>query len=188
MSGSHVSTVPIPDKLRGNALWRGLAVPWIALMRDDGTPDFRVIDSEKRSLTARFRLCQLCGNKLGRHLFFVGGPLAADARQFYEPPAHLECVLYAMQVCPFILGRIEHADIAKVEQDNPGVRVHQDSAYSVVRSPEWRIIHATDYEIIRAGAGEWLFRPLGIVRETGDLRPDAMSAADWATVEEGLRK
>jgi hypothetical protein len=68
----------------------------------------------------------LCGEPLGKWFFFTGGTEAAKGNQYFEPAAHLDCLIYAMQVCPFIAGKMEHADLAKVEAANPDVKVVVD--------------------------------------------------------------
>ena len=116
----------IPKRLRLRPQWRGLPIPYIALIRPDGTPDFRVTDEERRRSVIRNHLCQLCGEPLGKWFFFTGGTEAAKGNQYFEPAAHLDCLIYAMQVCPFIAGKMEHADLAKVEAANPDVKVVVD--------------------------------------------------------------
>jgi hypothetical protein len=80
---------------------RGFVVPrfvrWI-----DGVPDFRITDTAFFVRAIKERLCWLCGRKLGRHLAFVIGPMCALTRTTSEPPSHLECARYAVQVCPFL--------------------------------------------------------------------------------------
>jgi hypothetical protein len=61
---------------------RGFAIPYTQFIRADGVPDFRILDDEKTARCLRLRLCGLCGQQMGRHLFFVGGPACVDNGYF----------------------------------------------------------------------------------------------------------
>lgn len=94
--------VEIPERIE--ALPRnekGYPVPffvqWI-----DGKPDFRVVDSEKFIKAYRDKLCFICGQRLGVNLAFTIGPMCTVNRISAEPPAHLSCAEYAVQVCPWM--------------------------------------------------------------------------------------
>lgn len=80
---------------------RGYPVPkfvdWI-----DGKADFRVVDGRWMGKAVTQKLCWLCGEKLGRHLAFVIGPMCAVNRVNSEPPSHLECARFAVKACPFM--------------------------------------------------------------------------------------
>lgn len=123
--------VLVPDrikKLRRNAA--GYPVPyfveWI-----EGAPDFRVIDSQKIKDCVLFKLCWICGQKLGANKAFVVGPMCAINRTSAEPPSHRECAIFATKVCPFMVNpemrRREtnlpaHTEAAgKMLKRNPGV-------------------------------------------------------------------
>lgn len=107
------TTVAIPERLRGRPVdRRGFLVPYFVAWLDDagnlmapgtGTPDFRVIDTNKMALCVRFNRCWLCGQQLGRHLAFVLGPMCTINRIISEPPSHRDCARYALQVCPFMI-------------------------------------------------------------------------------------
>jgi hypothetical protein len=72
-------------------------VKWI-----DGVPDFRAVDSAWLAKAVRCKLCWLCGEKLGRHMAFVIGPMCAINRTNSEPPSHLDCARFAVRACPFL--------------------------------------------------------------------------------------
>lgn len=86
-----------------------LPIPWITHIREDGSPDFRVHDQQRRWQAARERLCQLCGDPLGELAVFVGREVSAARGLFGEPPMHPECFAYAREVCPWLGGR-PHSD------------------------------------------------------------------------------
>jgi hypothetical protein len=183
-----MNKIPIPKHLEANLRYRGLPVPYIALIKPDGQPDFRVTDEEARIEVVRGRKCQLCAEKLGKYIFFVGGTEAAKANQYFEPAAHLDCLLYAMQVCPFIVGRIEHVDPEKLQTQMPeGLHIHVSQAYTVVKNPYWVIKKATGYDLIVLDPHEFLIQPNGIIYQTGPLHAESMDAEDWKDVEQLLK-
>lgn len=93
----------LPDHMRALPVdARGYPIPWFVKWID-GKPDFRVLDDEKFKKSVRFNLCHVCGNKLGRHRSFIGGPMATLQRISGEPPMHLDCALFAVKACPFML-------------------------------------------------------------------------------------
>lgn len=190
--------IPIPRRLRKRPRYKGLPIPFIALIRPDGQPDFRVVDQVTRLRVIADRKCQLCGEPLGKWKFFVGGTEAAKANQYFEPATHLDCLVYAMQVCPFIVGRIEHADLAKVQAqyDRPiarsltdegevKIQVSADETFSAVRNPWWVIKKAEHWRVLQTPQGTILIFPLA-VKQTKPLHPETMTADDWAQVTKEL--
>lgn len=94
--------VPVPLRLqRLPRDERGFAVPWFVHWQD-GVPDYRVIGAGKIDRAVAGNRCWICGDRLGRNLAFVIGPMCAVNRVSAEPPSHRECALYAVQVCPFL--------------------------------------------------------------------------------------
>jgi hypothetical protein len=71
----------------------------------DGIPDFKVHDEVARARCGALRLCQLCGKGLGRKIAFVGTEYSIERRTFGEPPAHPDCMAFALDVCPWLSGR-----------------------------------------------------------------------------------
>jgi hypothetical protein len=187
-------TVPIPPHLISRPMWRGLPIPFIALIKPDGDPDFRVTDEASRLFVIEYRRCQLCAKPLGKWMFFVGGPKAAETNAYFEPAAHLDCTMYAMQVCPFIIGKIEHADLGKIQKqysqpigrtctadDKSSVVIRTVDNVLAVRNPLWVIKKASGYDCDRTEAGTVLLHP-HVVAETHALCPERMSAEDWSDV------
>jgi hypothetical protein len=100
---------------------RGYPIPWNVLCAEDGTPFFTVNDDRKAWKAIRQHLCPLCGDRLGRWLWFVGGPLSAFHPDgwYLDLPGHHECVTFALATCPYLaapvyLGRIDVANPAKL--------------------------------------------------------------------------
>ena len=86
---------------------RGYPIPWNVLRGDDGTPLFTINDDRKTARALRERICPICGVRLGRWLWFVGGPLSAfDPNGWYlNLPAHVDCVEYALTTCPYLAAQ-----------------------------------------------------------------------------------
>lgn len=180
--------IPIPKRLESNLRYRGLPVPYIALIKPDGQPDFRVTDEMSRRRVIKERLCQLCAQKLGKYIFFVGGPEAAKTNQYFEPAAHLDCLIYAMQVCPFIVGRVDHMDPEKLQSKMPeGIKIHVPESYTVVKNPYWVIKKATGYDLWAPAPNEILILPKGIICQTKPIHAETMVAEDWKQVKQQLK-
>jgi hypothetical protein len=80
---------------------RGYPVPWFVKWYGD-RPDFRVIGEQKFGRAIAGGRCWLCGERLGRYLTFVVGPMCTVNRISSEPPSHRDCAMYAVTHCPFL--------------------------------------------------------------------------------------
>lgn len=81
---------------------RGYPIPWFAHRPADGTIDFRVMDPGRFVLAVKEHRCWVCGDRLGKFIAFVGGPLSAAQRIYSDPPSHVECAAFSAKVCPFL--------------------------------------------------------------------------------------
>lgn len=98
-----LETILIPDRMKRLPRdARGYPVPFVQLIYDDGTPDFRTLDAGKLIQALRRKLCGLCGVALGKHIYFLGGPKCVEYGHFYDPPMHRDCALFALQTCPHL--------------------------------------------------------------------------------------
>jgi hypothetical protein len=100
---------------------RGYPIPWNVLTADDGSPFFTVNDDRRAWEAVRLLLCPLCGERLGRWRWFVGGPRSAfDPDGWYlDLPGHHDCMRFALQTCPYLSapkysGRIDVVDVEKL--------------------------------------------------------------------------
>jgi hypothetical protein len=133
---------------------RGFVIPWTQFIRKDGTPDFRVLDHERVGRALRIRLCSMCRGSMGRHIFFIGGPLCVANGYFYDPPMHRECALYALQTCPHLArakGRyVEPATVAQAI----GAEARLIVGDMAPEKAEWfGLMHTTDYTFGRDAKG-----------------------------------
>jgi hypothetical protein len=83
---------------------RGYPIPVIVLIDQDGRPHFQINDDVIVQRCLRDRLCSICGERLTRGTWFIGGAMSAfDPHGAYiDGPVHGECARYALQVCPYL--------------------------------------------------------------------------------------
>lgn len=81
---------------------RGYPITYVTKIREDGTPDFTVIDGEKVDQCVKFNLCGLCGQPIGKYKCFIGGPKSTENLMWVDAWMHRECAEYAMAVCPYL--------------------------------------------------------------------------------------
>lgn len=103
----HGSTPPappahdIPDRIAKLPKKGGWHVPFfVDKVGDDW--DFRVMDGAKLVEAVKKRLCWICGEKMGKKMSFVLGPMCGITRTNGEPPSHRGCAEYAAKNCPFL--------------------------------------------------------------------------------------
>lgn len=80
---------------------RGYPVPWF-VDYVDGKPEFRAMDLEKWARAVRFKLCWVCGQRVGRYMTFVAGAMCGINRTSAEPPCHMDCAEWSARNCPFL--------------------------------------------------------------------------------------
>jgi hypothetical protein len=81
---------------------RGFVIPYTTFVDNCGRPDFRIIDHTRVSVCLTQRRCGACGEPMGKHLHFIGGPPCVENGIFYDPPIHKECAEFAIQMCPHL--------------------------------------------------------------------------------------
>ena len=118
-----MSRVPIPPRMQHLSRdERGYAIPHTVLIDSKGTAHFAVNDELRRQQILRDDCCAICGQKLLRGRWSVGGPLSLlDPRgALIDPPMHYECSHYALEACPYIAApnyskRIDAKTVPKEE-------------------------------------------------------------------------
>lgn len=128
---------------------RGYPIPVTVLMDEEGNPHFTVSNDKVRQDVIQHDKCALCGNKLYRFKWFVGGPKSAFAKDgaYFDPPMHKECAVYALQVCPWLAApaysrRIEGATLQP--QNLPrGLSVAVDPSQAPERPPLFVAVAST---------------------------------------------
>lgn len=97
--------VPIPARMAHLPKdRRGYPVPAMVLVDDGGRPHFQINDERIRQRLIQEDRCVICGTKLLRGRWFVGGHGSAFSQRglYIDPPTHSECVDYALRVCPYL--------------------------------------------------------------------------------------
>lgn len=165
----HPALPHLPPRIRRLAVDdRGYPVPWfVQWFHADGTPcrfapdrsvdhpDFRVVDSRKRATAIRERLCWVCGERLGKYLAFVIGPMCAVNRVSAEPPSHRECADFSAKACPFltkpkVLRR--EGDLPAGIVDAPGVMLRRNPGVALVwNTLDYKIVPTDDGVLIQVG-------------------------------------
>jgi hypothetical protein len=106
--------IAIPERMRHLKIdARGYPIPSMVLIDSAGRPHFAINDEAKRQRMIREELCSICGTKLFRGRWFVGGALSAfhPHGAFLDPPMHAECSRFALQVCPYLAAPRYSAEI-----------------------------------------------------------------------------
>lgn len=111
--------VPLPRRMR--ALQRddrGYPVPFVILRDTDNRPHFTINDDRRRMRCLVERRCQICGCRLDKVMWFVGGPQSAFHPDgcYNDTAMHYDCMEYALRVCPYLaapnyLRRIDAATL-----------------------------------------------------------------------------
>lgn len=160
---------------------RGYPVPkfvkWV-----DSKPDFRAADTEFWTTAIRHKLCWLCGEKLGRYLAFVIGPMCAINRTTSEPPSHLDCARFAVKACPFLTQphRIRNAhDLPPERIPAPGAPIDRNPGVALI----WI---AEDYQIFNATGGPLIAIGEPVATEWYAHGRKATRAEIMASIESGL--
>lgn len=133
---------------------RGYPIPWNVL-RDGETAFFTVNDDRRTWEALRRGLCPICGDKLGRWLWLLGGPRSAfDPDGCYaDLPGHRECIKFALRTCPYLaapkyLGRI---DVVHPEKLPPQARILVDET-QIPERPEIFVAVASRWVTLRDNA------------------------------------
>jgi hypothetical protein len=107
--------ISVPKKMRAlQKDRRGYPIPYIVLRDTDGKPHFSINDTLRQRKALLERRCPICGTRLDRVIWFLGGPLSAfhPHGSYMDSAMHYECMRYAVQSCPYLaapnyLGRID---------------------------------------------------------------------------------
>jgi len=83
---------------------RNYPIPVMVFRDKAGRPHFTINDEAKRTTILIDDLCSICGKPLLKTRWFAGGPMSAfhPNGAYMDPPMHIECMRYAMQVCPYL--------------------------------------------------------------------------------------
>jgi len=189
--------VPIPERMRHRPVdRRGYPVPVIAAIKD-GEPLFAVNDMDITTRMIRQDRCTICGGKLFRGRWLVGGGLSALGfnGKFADAPAHGECTHYALQVCPYLAAPNWRTPIGKLQAAKANIEMAFDLADQIdvadTNRPEAFVaIMASKIDIEMQGLGVVLCRPrIGHVQRAEVWRKgEQLSGDDLADFRERARR
>lgn len=112
--------VPIPAQMSHLEIdKRGYPVPWIVLRDKNNVPYFAVNNDLLTIECFDHNLCSICGKKLDKDMWLVGGPMSAFHPRggFLDPPMHYDCGSYALKVCPYLAYTAYKAKPDKLKLD-----------------------------------------------------------------------
>lgn len=153
--------VVIPPRLTGRARdRRGFVVPYSQFIDNNGVPNFRIMDDTKVRKCLVHRWCSMCGQPMGRHLYFIGGPACEKNGYFYDPAMHEECAKYAMQACPHLArSKGRYGDVPDAE-DIAGAGTILVGSMDTNKVDTFSLMHATHYSYQRTNEGMWLVKAM----------------------------
>lgn len=114
----------MPVELKFRPTFKGFIVPYIVVTKD-GTPYFKINDTNKVNHCINNDLCSICGGKMDEDKWMVGGPASSFAQggYFVDIPVHKECGEYALKTCPYMAYTqytAKGVDQEKIEKLFPG--------------------------------------------------------------------
>jgi hypothetical protein len=137
----------MPRRLRQRPRFKGMPIPYTTFVGKDGSPDFKVNDTQALLRCYQQRLCALCGQKLPEQIVFVGGPISVANRCFIDAAMHEDCALYAVGVCPYLAN--PHGDYSEaVPKHSADADVHISYYPMTGRPAKMAVYYCKGYEII----------------------------------------
>lgn len=96
-----------PSNLRKLPHYKGMPIPVTVRVRKDGVPDFTDINWQKSQRLGLARACALCGRAMSKKekVAFIGGTISVKNKLFQDGPMHQSCATYALQECPYLIGK-----------------------------------------------------------------------------------
>jgi hypothetical protein len=108
---------------------RGLPIPVTVFRDSEGQPHFAINEEAVRQRVIRRDECPICGEKLLRYRWFVGGPRSAfdEHGAYIDPPMHDECAHYALRVCPYLAAPNYNKRVDTRTLKTPSTRIFIDN-------------------------------------------------------------
>lgn len=126
-----MNLAPIPPLMRTlRRDHRGIPITFTSLVLPDGRHDFTRMEMSRWFQCVDQRLCMLCGQKLVKKMWFIGGPLCMHNRFFFDLGMHEECARFALLVCPYLAVRsYTHAKVRAIKSgDGPFIDAELNSS------------------------------------------------------------
>ena len=190
--------IEIPEQMRHLKVFRGMAVPWGVLIDSDGTPQFAINVEDARRLMIRDDLCNVCGKRLLRGRWFVGGPGSALHPNgcYIDMPLHTECKTYSLTVCPYLAAPryAREVGITKAHQMKRPPILLVDATIVPDRPPLFVAVFATGQRMVDGSDFQQYVRPKrpylkieywrrGTLLDPAVAAPEAQAHADQFELE-----
>jgi hypothetical protein len=168
--------VPIPGQMKHLKIDdRGFPIPFVVLVDKEGNHYFSVNDEHKIRECFREKLCHVCGMSLKGEYWFTGGQVSAfhPHGYFVDGPAHKACLVYALQVCPYLAYTQYKADtiegtLEKFAEKLKG-KVDVEGLYNPTKTearlPFFVLARTKGYTTKPSGPGSQVFKPEQPYRE-----------------------
>src|SRR4051812_20921614 len=160
----------IPERLGRRPQYRGMVLPFIVVMDDEGHADFRVVDMDRWFECINGMLCSMCGQRLDYWVWYIGGPNSSNEGVYIDLAMHEDCCFYSAAVCPFLRGERDSSQ-REVELAGYERSVHHE----VVRSDVLFATKRRRDQVVVQRNGD------GYIVKTG---PEAMRVQLWPKVEQ----
>lgn len=152
-------TVPVPENMRDmpRDLVRGFPIlftqqPPIEGWEPSSAPhDFRMVLMERVIQCGKDRLCGVCGKPLNYWMAFVGGPLSVKNRSFVDPAMHVDCALYAVRVCPYMVAHaVPRREDGAYGPVSLAERARRDPGGKAEKPDRWAVLVTRGYDMENA--------------------------------------
>lgn len=155
----------IPESLKNRPTYLGWPIPFITLV-DKGVPDFKVTDVSRWREVLDNNMCGLCGHKLPYWMYFIGGPMSVKKRMFFDPAMCEPCARYALEVCPYLLGKKLHGEHVK---DHPDYQVEIDKNTSTAPLEMIALMKVRGYKVKNYRGRAYIYASTAVDVEWFDL-------------------
>lgn len=133
---------------------RGYPIPVMVFRDKTGRAHFTINNESDRFMLLMDDRCSICGQKLLRLRWFVGGPLSAfhEHGTYMDPPLHRECMHYGLRVCPYLAlpSYTKRIDARTVRDPEPN-RIFMDQTHIPARPVVFVCVGATGQSIRNTG-------------------------------------
>lgn len=155
-----IDDIPIPPRLAYRPRdHRGYVVPYAQFIDNDGVPKFQVMDDTKVRKCLVHRWCGLCGQPMGKHIYFVGGLSCEANGYFYDPPMHLECAEFALRTCPHLARSKGRYGAIPDVADIPGAaKLVVGAMCTEVKADIFALMHGSRFTYGRDKTGMYLIK------------------------------
>lgn len=98
------SVLPLPEEMVGRPVdHRGFPVPWFVTRKtEEGLWDFVHVDPNRITEAVKHRKCFVSGEKMGKFVAFVVGPMCTITRISSDAPVKPNIAEWSARVCPFL--------------------------------------------------------------------------------------